>query len=89
MPKGKNTKHDKRRQVGREIYEQRMAGASLHDMAKKYKMSRQEVRQAELSHMHNPQPYCEHCGANENHPDHPMAPEHWSSYDPNFYPPEY
>ena len=34
-------------------------------------------------------PYCKYCGANANHPDHPMAPEHWSSYDPNFYPPEY
>ena len=34
-------------------------------------------------------PYCKYCGADENHPDHPMAPEHWSSYDPNYYPPEH
>ena len=41
--------------------------------------------------VHGPstRPLCQHCGANEIHSNHPASPEHWSSYDPNFYPPEY
>ena len=44
-------KRNKRRKLDASIYEQRMAGASLEEMAKKYKTTRQRIRFLEQRYM--------------------------------------
>jgi hypothetical protein len=100
MPRGQDTRFHMGRQVGRDVMDmhneiKEMQMESRERQARKHTQNDEEYEAYMDAYGNdgvgksNAEPYCKHCGANENHPNHPEAPEHWSSYDPNFYPPEH
>jgi len=88
MPRGQDTRFHMGRQVGRDVMD-------MHNEIKEMQMESRE-RQAR-KHTQNDEEFEAYLDAYGNdgvaksndEQYHPEAPENWSSYDPNFYPPEH